>query len=109
MPRVADGIALDSAGAIWIANSLAPECARIAPGGAVIETVTTSQNCYACMLGGDDGKTLFMMTAPTSLPYYFEKTLVDVIGLGERCSGPPYVQFFEAECRVRCSGEARFI
>ena len=68
MPRVPDGIALDSAGAIWIANPLAPECARIAPGGAVIETVATSQNCYACMLGGDDGKTLFMMTAPTSFP-----------------------------------------
>ena len=68
MPRVADGITLDSAGAIWIANPLAPECARIAPGGAVIETVATSQNCYACMLGGDDGKTLFMMTAPTSFP-----------------------------------------
>jgi sugar lactone lactonase YvrE len=67
-PRVPDGIALDSAGAIWIANPLAPECARIAPGGAVLDTIATSQNCFACMLGGDDGKTLFMMTAPTPLP-----------------------------------------
>src|SRR5271165_6601250 len=67
-PRVPDGIALDASGAIWIANALAPECVRIAPGGEVLETVATSQNCYACMLGGEDGKTLFMMTAPTSLP-----------------------------------------
>lgn len=67
-PRIADGIALDSEGAIWVANPLAPECTRIAAGGAVLETIATSQNCYACMLGGDDGRTLFMMTAPTSLP-----------------------------------------
>jgi sugar lactone lactonase YvrE len=68
LPRVPDGIALDSAGAIWIANPLAAECARIAEGGAVLDTIATSQNCFACMLGGDDGKTLFMMTAPTSIP-----------------------------------------
>jgi sugar lactone lactonase YvrE len=68
IPRIPDGIALDSAGAIWMANALAPECVRIAPGGEVLETVATSQNCFACMLGGDDGRTLFMMTAPTSLP-----------------------------------------
>ena len=30
--------------------------------------IATSQNCFACMLGGDDGKMLFMMTAPTSMP-----------------------------------------
>ena len=67
-PRIPDGIALDASGAIWIANARAAECARIAQGGEALETVSTSQNCFACMLGGDDGKTLFMMTAPTSLP-----------------------------------------
>jgi sugar lactone lactonase YvrE len=25
--------------------------------------VTTDQSCFACMLGGEDGRTLFMMTA----------------------------------------------
>jgi len=63
-PRAADGIALDSSGAIWVANPRAPECFRIAEGGEVLNVVTTSQVCYACMLGGADGKTLFMMTAP---------------------------------------------
>jgi sugar lactone lactonase YvrE len=67
LPRVPDGIALDARGAVWIANTRAPECALIAEGGEVLETVTTSQNCFACMLGGADGKTLFMMTAPTSM------------------------------------------
>jgi len=67
-PRVPDGIALDTEGAVWIANALAPESVRFAPGGEVLETIATSQNCFACMLGGDDGKTLFMMTAPSSMP-----------------------------------------
>ena len=41
---------------------------RIAEGGEVLEVIDTGQPCYACMLGGDDGRTLFMLTAPTSLP-----------------------------------------
>jgi sugar lactone lactonase YvrE len=66
-PRVPDGIALDANGRVWIANPLAPECALIAEGGAVVEVIDTGLPCYACMLGGDDGRTLFMLTAPSSL------------------------------------------
>ena len=65
-PRVPDGICLDAEGAIWIANPLAPECVRIAEGGDVLEVIDTGAPCYACMLGGDDGRTLFMLTAPSS-------------------------------------------
>jgi len=65
-PRLPDGICLDAEGAVWIANPAAPECVRYAEGGAVLETVSTSQNAFACMLGGADGRTLFVMTAPTS-------------------------------------------
>ncbi len=65
-PRVPDGIALDANGAIWIANPIAPECVLIAEGGEVLEVVDTGMPCYACMLGGDDGRTLFMLTAPTA-------------------------------------------
>ena len=66
-PRVPDGIALDAQGTIWIANPLAPECARIAEGGKVLEVIETGDPCYACMLGGNDGRTLFMLTAKTSI------------------------------------------
>jgi len=66
-PRVPDGICLDAKGAVWVASALSPECVLYAEGGEVLDIVSTSQICYACMLGGDDGKTLFMMTAPTSL------------------------------------------
>lgn len=65
-PRIPDGICLDADGAVWIANPTASECVRYVEGGTVLEVVTTSQNCFACMLGGEDGRTLFMMTAPTS-------------------------------------------
>jgi sugar lactone lactonase YvrE len=65
-PAVPDGICLDADGAIWIANPIAPQCVRIAKGGEVLEVIDTRQPCYACMLGGDDGKTLFMLTAASS-------------------------------------------
>ena len=49
-----------------MANAIGPEVLLVAEGGEVIERVTTSQPCYACMLGGDDGKTLFAITAESS-------------------------------------------
>jgi sugar lactone lactonase YvrE len=61
-----DGICLDAEGAIWIANPRAPECLRIAEGGAVLDRVETSQPPFACMLGGPDRKTLCIVTAPGS-------------------------------------------
>lgn len=66
-PAVPDGICLDAQGAIWIANPLAPQCVRIAEGGAVLETIETlGLPCYACMLGGPEGRHLFMLVAPSS-------------------------------------------
>lgn len=66
-PAVPDGICLDAGGAVWIANPIAPECLRIAQGGAVLEVIETGGlPCYACMLGGPEGKHLFMLVAPSS-------------------------------------------
>ena len=61
-----DGICLNENNQVWVANALGPEAVLVGPGGEVIERVQTSQPCYACMLGGADGKTLFALTAATS-------------------------------------------
>ncbi len=64
--RVPDGICLDAEGAIWVANPMAPECVRVAEGGEVLDVVETGDNSFACMLGGEDRRTLFVLTAPES-------------------------------------------
>jgi sugar lactone lactonase YvrE len=67
LPGVApDGICLCEDDTIWVSNALAPECVRVAEGGDVLERVTTSLNCFACMLGDDDRRTLYMITAVES-------------------------------------------
>lgn len=66
-PRTPDGICLDTQGAIWFANPLAPECVLIAPGGEVLEVIETGDlPCYCCVLGGPEGRHLFMLVAPSS-------------------------------------------
>jgi sugar lactone lactonase YvrE len=85
-----DGICLDAEGCIWVANALGSGCVRVAEGGEVVERVTTSQPCFACMLGGDDRRTLYMVTAPSSaasqrrgeLEGGIEQVRVDVPGAG---------------------------
>ena len=63
---VPDGICADSEGAIWAANAVGPEAVRVAPGGRILERVTTSQPAFSCALGGDDGRQLVIATAPNS-------------------------------------------
>jgi sugar lactone lactonase YvrE len=65
--RAPDGICLDANGQVWIANAIAPECLLIAPGGEIVASVQTDQPCFACMLGGPGRRTLYMMTAPSSV------------------------------------------
>lgn len=61
-----DGICLDADGAIWVADAAAPRAVRVVEGGSVLDEVVTSRNCYAVMLGGPDGRTLFLATANSS-------------------------------------------
>lgn len=65
--RAPDGICLDADGHVWVANAIAPECVLVAAGGRIVATVQTDQPCYACMLGGADRRTLYLMTAPSSV------------------------------------------
>ena len=65
---VPDGICLDEAGGIWVASPVSNEVLRIIEGGEVTDRVKIENQAYACMLGGQDGKTLFIMTSRSSHP-----------------------------------------
>jgi sugar lactone lactonase YvrE len=62
-----DGICMNAEGFIWVANAIGHEVVCYAEEGEVVATVTTEATPYACMLGGADGKTLFICTAETSV------------------------------------------
>jgi sugar lactone lactonase YvrE len=61
--RAPDGICLDEAGAVWVADAVGKACVRVQDGGAVTDIVGTERGCYACALGGPDGRTLFLCVA----------------------------------------------
>jgi sugar lactone lactonase YvrE len=58
-----DGICMDAEGAVWYATVPNERCVRVREGGEVLQSVETSLACFACMLGGEDGRTLFIMVA----------------------------------------------
>ena len=60
---VPDGICMDDAGAIWYADVPNKRCVRVREGGEVLQTIDLDDGCFASMLGGVDGSTLFMLTA----------------------------------------------
>ena len=57
-----DGICLDADGAVWYADVGNRRCVRVAAGGEVLQTIEFDRGCFACMLGGPDGRTLFCVT-----------------------------------------------
>ena len=58
---VPDGICIDADGAVWYADVPNKRCVRVAEGGEVLDTIELDRGCFACMLGGEDGSTLFIM------------------------------------------------
>ena len=60
---VPDGICLDAASAIWYGDVPNKRCVRVREGGEVLQTIDLDRGCFACMLGGADRRTLFLMAA----------------------------------------------
>jgi len=58
-----DGICLDAEGAVWAQDFTGKECLRVREGGEVLERIPLDRNPFACMLGGPDGRTLFILAA----------------------------------------------
>lgn len=64
---VPDGICLDEGGGVWAASPTTKNCLRITEGGTITHDISTGEaQCIACMLGGPDGKTLFILTAEST-------------------------------------------
>jgi sugar lactone lactonase YvrE len=59
-----DGCCLDADGALWIADGLGGRVIRVRSGGEITEEIQAGTGVFACMLGGADGRTLFICTAP---------------------------------------------
>jgi sugar lactone lactonase YvrE len=58
-----DGICLDAEGAVWYATVPGRRCVRVADGGRVLQIIQLDRGCFACALGGPDGRTLFVTAA----------------------------------------------
>ena len=67
-PYVPDGICLDAEGAIWVAAPTKSEVIRVKQGGEIAEHIKVETDAFACMLGGPNKKTLFVLTAASSNP-----------------------------------------
>jgi sugar lactone lactonase YvrE len=62
-----DGICLDAEAAVWIASPTTNELLRVHEGGGISERVATARSAIACVLGGEDRRTLFAITCGTRI------------------------------------------
>ena len=53
---------MDAEGAVWYATVPNTRCVRVSEGGEVLQTIDLDRGCFACMLGGADRQTLFLVT-----------------------------------------------
>jgi sugar lactone lactonase YvrE len=65
-PHIPDGICLDSKDGIWVADPANHCVVRVLEGGEITDTIDTGRAAFACLLGGEDRKRLFICTAPGS-------------------------------------------
>ena len=57
-----DGICFDAEGAVWFADVASHRCVRVAEGGEVLQTVEVDRGAFACVLGGPERRTLYIVT-----------------------------------------------
>jgi sugar lactone lactonase YvrE len=57
-----DGICLDSDGAVWYGDVGTKRCVRVREGGEVLQVIDVDRGCFACVLGGPQRQSLFLVT-----------------------------------------------
>lgn len=89
--RTPDGICMDADGAVWISSAETCEFARVCEGGEITHSIETGGRfATACVTGGDDRRTLYMITAHMTPELFAERkttarievATLDVPGLG---------------------------
>ena len=60
---VPDGPCLDQEGCVWVADAIGKACVRVAEGGTIVDRIETEQDAFACTLGGDNGRRLYIATS----------------------------------------------
>jgi sugar lactone lactonase YvrE len=63
-----DGICLDADGAVWYGDVGNKRCVRVREGGEVLQIIDVDRGCFACALGGENRRTLFMTVNEWSGP-----------------------------------------
>ena len=77
----ADGICLDAEGAVWAQSGVMSNAAvRVREGGHVLDRVELDRSPFSCMLGGPDGRTLFILAADWRGFEQIEEALADRTG-----------------------------
>ncbi|UPK74848.1 SMP-30/gluconolactonase/LRE family protein [Nocardioidaceae bacterium SCSIO 66511] len=64
-PAAPVGMCADVEGAVWVADALGNRVLRVLRGAIVEEISTGKLGAYGCMLGGNDGRTLYVCAAPS--------------------------------------------
>jgi sugar lactone lactonase YvrE len=57
-----DGICVDAENAVWYADVPNKRCTRVREGGEVAQVIELDRGGFACVLGGEDRRTLFIAT-----------------------------------------------
>lgn len=63
-----DAMCLDAEGAIWMGTTNQNVFLRVAKGGEILERIETDEGSWGVMLGGEDGRTLYLSTTPNVDP-----------------------------------------
>jgi sugar lactone lactonase YvrE len=87
-----DGICLDAEGAVWVTDARGHDVLRVFDGARIERRLSVGDRfAFACMLGGEDRRTLFLCTSTGSGPAMAQKTdgKIEIVRVGVPGAGLP--------------------